>query len=195
MGSEYSWAVDALIIVLVVVSAYLAMVRGFFRELFALASWIIAFFAAFFLAPVVYPKLTEIPGIGGVARNCEIGLLIAFVIVFGAALILASIVIWLFSTSKHDPAISVIDQLLGLVYGAARGLVLVAVLVIVYQELIKTDAEKYDVVESAATYPYVAKTADYIRQIAPAELPQWVTDRVDQVRGDCEAAKTGGLGA
>lgn len=191
MGSEYSWAVDALIIVLVVVSAYLAMVRGFFRELFALASWVIAFFAAFFLAPVVYPHLASIPGVGGILRDCNLGLILSFVVVFGAALIVSGVVIWMFSTPNHYTAVSVVDQLLGLGYGALRGLVLVAVLVIVYQEFVSSGAEKFDVVESAATYPYVEQVAGYIRQYAPSELPDWVTERVQEAQSDCAAAQSG----
>ena len=194
MGSEYSWAVDALVIALVVVSAYLAMVRGFFRELFALASWVIAFFAAFFLGPQVYPHLAEIPGLGGLVRDCNIGQLIAFVVVFGAALIVAGIVIWLFSSgANHYSAVSVVDQLLGLVYGALRGLVLVAVLLIGYE--IATSDEKFDVIESAATYPYVKGTADCILANKPEGLEEWVLEHADSVRKECEAKQSGGLGA
>ena len=191
MGSEYSWAVDALVIVLVVVSAYLAMVRGFFRELFALASWVIAFFAAIFLAPVVHPHLAGLPGVGGFVESCDIGMLVAFVLVFGAALIIAGVIIWLFSSPSRYSAISVVDQVLGLIYGALRGLVLVAVLLIIYQELVRSGTEKYEVIESAAVYPYVDRTATFIRDIAPNELPAWIDERAQQIQRDCEAAKGG----
>ena len=194
MGSEYSWAVDALVIALVVVSAYLAMVRGFFRELFALASWVIAFFAALFLAPQVYPHLSEIPGLGGLLRDCSLGMLISFIIVFGAALIVSGIVIWLFSSgANHYSAVSVIDQLLGLVYGALRGLVLVAALLIGYDAF--NNAEKFDVIESAATYPYVRGAANFIVEHQPDERVNWVKERGESEIKDCEAKQSGGLGA
>lgn len=193
MGSEFSWAVDALVIVLIVVSAYLAMVRGFFRELFALGSWIVAFLAAFFLAPTLQPILNQAPGIGGMLEDCDIGLLVAFILVFGAALILAGVIIWLFSSPTDNPAVSVIDQLLGLLYGALRGLVLVAVLLIAYQEIVRSEADKLDVVESAAVYPYVEMAADVIRGFASEEMTQWAISSIEAMREDCILAQGGAV--
>lgn len=191
---DYSWAVDALVIALVVVSAYLAMVRGFFRELFALASWVIAFFAALFLGPQLYPHLAQIPGLDVLGRNCYIGQIVAFLVVFGAALIVAGIVIWLFSSgAQHYSAVSVVDQLLGLIYGAVRGLVLVAALLIGY-EIVASD-ERYEVINSAATYEYIKGTADFMRANQPEGLKEWVTGHVERVRQKCEVVEDGGSGA
>lgn len=191
MGSEYAWAVDALVIVLLIISAYLAMVRGFFREIFALASWIIAFLAAFFLAPTVQPLLADIPGLGGWLSDCEGGMLAAFIIVFGAALIVTGLIIWLFSSPTRNTAVSVIDQGLGFIYGALRGLILVAVLLIAYQEIVKSDADRLDMIEAAAVYPYVEGAADVVRSLAPERMPAWLTDRLEQMKSDCEASRGG----
>lgn len=192
MGSEYSWAVDALVVVLVIVSSYLAMVRGFFRELFALASWIIAFAAAFFLAPVVQPYLSLIPYVGEqMHKNCEVGVLISFVLVVGVALILTGLIIWMFSTPARNTAVSVIDQVLGLVYGALRGLVLVGVLLIAYQEIFSTQNDRLEVVESAAVYPYVEQAANVIRSVTPGDMPAWLDERIRAMSAECEAGIDG----
>lgn len=187
MGSEYSWAVDALVIVLLIVSAYLAMVRGFFRELFALASWVVAFVAAFWLAPIAQPYLTGLPYLGEqLQRNCEVSVLIAFVLVVGIALILTGLVIWMMSTPARNTAVSVVDQALGLIYGALRGLVLVGVLLIAYQEIFSTENDRLEVVESAVVYPYVAQTADVIRSVTPTDMPGWLADRIQAMSAECE---------
>ncbi|MEL6977095.1 MAG: CvpA family protein [Pseudomonadota bacterium] len=193
MGSEFSWAVDALVVVLIVVSAYLAMVRGFFRELFALGSWIIAFLAAFYLAPTLKPMLEGLPGLGGLLGDCDIGLLVAFILVFGLALILAGLIIWMFSGPSDNPAVSAIDQILGLLYGALRGLVLVSVLLIAYQEIVKSEQDKLEVVENAAVFPYVGMAADVIRGLASDDLTQWAVGSIEAMRQECLSRQDGAL--
>lgn len=179
---EFAWVVDALVGVLVIVSAYLAMVRGLVRELLALASWAVAFFAAFFFAPAVKPLLGDIPGVGGLLNNCQFGMLVAFIVVFGVALIVTGLVVWLISGPTRNSAASVLDQGLGFIYGALRGLVLVAVIYLIYDNLV---AEPQPFVDNAFSIGVVREIADVILELAPEEMPDWLTVRVEQMMGEC----------
>ncbi|MEM9724662.1 MAG: CvpA family protein [Pseudomonadota bacterium] len=194
MGSEFSWAVDAVVIVLVVVSAYLAMVRGVFRELFALASWVAAFFVAFYFTSTAHAYAIDLPVLGDLLRSCGFGMLITFILVFGATLIVCGIVIWLFSSPSSSTTISAIDQVLGLVYGAVRGLVLVAVLLLIYQNLTKSGVERLAMIDEAAVYPYLQEGAAMIDEALPEEYPSWFEDRVNEAQAEC-AARLGVTGA
>ena len=104
-SNDFAWVIDVVVGALIVVSAYLAMVRGLLREMFALLSWAIAFVAAFALAPLAQPLLGDIPAVGPYLRECPFSMLAAFVIVFGLALMAASIVLWFFGDTipQHRP--------------------------------------------------------------------------------------------
>lgn len=183
-STDFAWVVDAVVGVLILVSAYLALVRGFIRELFALASWVVAFFAAFAFAPLLQPALAGLPVIGPHMADCQVSMLVAFVAVFGIALIATGLVIWLFSGAIQDSAIGIVDSGLGFVYGALRGLVLVAVIYIAYQQIVP-DAEQYAFVERANSIELVRGAADIIRSIMPSEVPEWLESRVNQLMGEC----------
>lgn len=183
---ELSWLVDAVVGILVLASAYLAMVRGLVRELFALASWVVAFFAAFFFAPSVQPMLSQLPFAGDYLSECRISMLVAFVLVFGATLIVTGVIIWMFSGSSGESAIGILDQGLGFIYGALRGLVLVAVLYIVYQQ-IGSDTNELAFVEDAFSIGIVRDIAETVQSALPNEWPDWFKDRVNQLMGECGA--------
>ncbi|MEO1330993.1 MAG: CvpA family protein [Pseudomonadota bacterium] len=186
-STDFAWVIDALVGVLVIVSAYLAMVRGAIRELFALLSWAAAFFAAFAFAPMLQPMLTGLPGIGGYLRDCNLSMVVAFVIVFGVALIATGILIWVFSGTIRNTALSLFDQGVGFIYGALRGLVLVAVIYIAYQQIV-LEADRYQFIENAYTIGVVQATAEIIQSIVPDEVPAWLEGRVNALMDQCGAA-------
>lgn len=180
-----SLVVDVVVCVLVLASAYLAMVRGFVRELFALASWVLAFFAAFFFAPSLQPVIAELPGVGGFLEECLTSMVVAFIVVFGIVLIVSGVIIWMFSGSAGDGPTAIVDQGLGFIYGALRGVVLVAVMFITYEVLVQP-TERFAFVEEAMTIDIVRDAADVVRDLLPEdELPGWLESRVAQLRGEC----------
>jgi membrane protein required for colicin V production len=184
---DFTWAVDVGVIVLVVISAYLAMVRGAARELLALASWIIAFFAAFHFAPSVKPRIPSLDGMGSFLGGCEAHTLFAFVVVFGLSLIVTGILFWILSGPTTNARIGAVNQGLGLVYGAARGLVLVAVVYIGYRQISQNEAE-LAFVENAFTTGVVRDTADMLMSFLPTtEMPRWFGDRAAAMMSACAA--------
>ncbi|MCI4661402.1 MAG: CvpA family protein [Neomegalonema sp.] len=186
-SSDLSWVVDVAVVLLVLVSAYLAMTRGVIRELFALLSWAAAFFAAFAFAAAIQPLLMDLPVVGPkLAANCGLSMVVAFVIVFGIALIITSILIWLFSGQIRSTALSVFDQGLGFIYGAVRGLVLVAVIFIAYQRAVP-EGDQYAMIQNAATIGVVQQAASIIEGMMPEEIPDWLRSRVDGLLSECGA--------
>lgn len=182
--SEFSWIVDVVVGLLVLISAYLAMVRGIIREIFALASWAIAFVAAFLLAPSLKPALADIPGVGVYMENCQIAMLVAFVIIFGLALIASGIVIWALTGRARNSALSIFDQGLGFIYGGIRGLALVAVVYIAYEQIVGPDARPA-IVESAATIGVVQASADLVRDLVPDQMPSFLDAQIKELMGEC----------
>ncbi|WP_274424210.1 CvpA family protein [Chelativorans sp. YIM 93263] len=112
---------DGILVGFTLVSAMLAMVRGFSREILSVASWILAAIAAYFLYPVVLPYVT--PYIG----NAMLALGIAAGAVFLVTLIIVTIITMKIADFIVDSRVGALDRTLGFLYGAARGILVVAV--------------------------------------------------------------------
>ena len=77
---------DIAVIAAILLSGILAFVRGFFREVLSIGSWVAAFFAALYLYPVASPYVSQLLGWGDMAD------LVAGIAVFVVSVIVMSLV-------------------------------------------------------------------------------------------------------
>ena len=134
--------VDGGVAFVIVVSAILAYSRGFVREAMAIVGWIAAAIVAYYFAPSLQPSMVGIPVIGEfMADSCELAVIAAFAAVFAVALVVVSIFTPLFAAVVQRSALGGLDQGLGFLFGAARGILLVAVALVVYDRLLQPSAE------------------------------------------------------
>lgn len=117
-----NWA-DFIIIGVIALSALIGIARGLIREVVSLAVWIGAVVLAWFFYRDLAFQLE--PHISTEA----IRLAVAFVIIVLVVLFLGAIVGWLLSLFVEKTGLTGTDRVLGVVFGAARGAVLVAMLV------------------------------------------------------------------
>ena len=119
-----SW-VDLIIIAIIIISALISLIRGFVKESLSLASWILAGFIAlrYFtpLAAMLEPYI-ESPTI----RTGT-----AFAILFVSSLIIGAIINYMASQLVTRTGLTGTDKSLGVVFGAARGVLIVTMLVLV----------------------------------------------------------------
>ena len=116
--------VDIFIIVVVVLSALISLVRGFVKESISLATWIIAGIIALrYYSPMA--DLLE-PYIGSVTLRQWVGGGILFLV----TLIVGAIVNFIVSQLVSRTGLSGTDKALGVVFGAARGMLIVVMLVL-----------------------------------------------------------------
>ncbi|MBV9076795.1 MAG: CvpA family protein [Methylobacteriaceae bacterium] len=106
---------DLVVIGVVVISALLAAVRGFTREVLAIVAWVVAAAAAWFLHPLVLPRLKDH------IANPTIALVAAIGVIFIAVLLVTSIITVKLSDFILDSRIGALDRTLGFLFGAARG--------------------------------------------------------------------------
>ncbi len=115
--------VDYVIIGIIALSAIIGLARGLIREVIALAVWIVAALAAWMFYVPVAEQLTpwiETPSVRMAAA--------VLILVFGV-LIVGAIVAYVLSVLVDKTGLTGTDRLLGMVFGAGRGAVLVALLV------------------------------------------------------------------
>ncbi|WP_112663614.1 CvpA family protein [Microvirga flavescens] len=106
---------DLVVIGVVVISALLAAVRGFTREVLAILAWVAAAAAAWFLHPLAVPKAQQY------IHNNTVALVAAIGVIFVVTLIIVSIVTVKISDLILDSRIGALDRTLGFFFGAARG--------------------------------------------------------------------------
>jgi membrane protein required for colicin V production len=106
---------DLVVIGIVLISALLAAVRGFTREVLAIVAWVVAAAAAGYLHPTPLPIAQQYISSNTVALVATIGA------IFVITLIIVSIITVQISDLILDSRIGALDRTLGLVFGAARG--------------------------------------------------------------------------
>ena len=115
---------DYVVLGIVGLSVLLSIMRGFVREILALASWVIAFIVARLYATDLIPLLPEaIP-------NDALKMLAAFLIVFLTTLLLCSLLAIALSHLFKKAGLGFLDRGLGAVFGALRGVLVVCLLVL-----------------------------------------------------------------
>ncbi|MEM0946841.1 MAG: CvpA family protein [Pseudomonadota bacterium] len=178
--------VDGIVAVIILISAILAYSRGLVREILAIAGWVAAAVAAFFLTPMAEPLVQEIPFINEfLAGSCELSIVTAFVGVFVLALLLISIFIPLFAGAVQRSALGGADQALGFLFGVVRGALLVVVALIVYDRVLIGDP--IEVVDQSRTAAIFANVQDRLADSIPSEAPTWIVERYEELVGSCGA--------
>jgi len=178
--------IDAVVGVVIIISAILAYSRGFVREGMAIAGWIAAAVLAFLFARQVEPLVKEIPVVGEYLQDsCELSIIAAFAAVFAVALVVVSVFTPLFSSIVQRSALGGLDQGLGFFFGVLRGLLLVAVTLVVYDRVVVN--ETVPMVDNSRTAKIFARAQDSIDDQIPEDAPGWIVERYEQLVGDCGA--------
>jgi membrane protein required for colicin V production len=116
--------VDYAIIAILVVSAGISVLRGFLREAISLLGWVLAFWLALTFADDVsglFARYVVQPSI----RHA-----LAFFTIVVATLVITAIVMYFVRLIVDKTEITGTDRALGIVFGIARGIVIVAILVL-----------------------------------------------------------------
>ncbi len=180
--------VDGGVALLVLISGVLAYSRGFLREIMAILGWVVAAIAAFFLATRAEPLVKEIPLLSDfLGESCELSIIAAFAIVFAVALVIVSIFTPLFSSAVQRSALGGIDQGFGFLFGVLRGLVLVAIALVVYDRIVLN--EPVPLIDDSQTARIFADVQNNLNERVPESLPNWITERYEELVGSCGDAQ------
>ena len=157
---------DLAVLVVVGLSILLSVIRGLVREVLALSAWVVAFLAANLLAGQVAAWLPDaVPGE-------EFRLLAGFLGVFLTVLIAMSVLAIMVSKLVKNAGLGLEDRLLGSVFGFARGLLVVMVVVLLAG---LTSLPRQAVWRNAVLSDPLEAFAGRVKAWLPADLAQRIT--------------------
>lgn len=112
---------DLFFLAIVVISAVIGLFRGLLREALSLAAWILAFVVAYRYGPMAAGHLEAYISVPSVR------LATAYAVLFLATLIAGAIVNYFVGRMVKATGFTGTDRTLGLLFGAARGVVLITI--------------------------------------------------------------------
>ncbi len=158
---------DLVVIGVVLLSALLAAVRGFTREVLAIVSWVAAAAVAWAFHPQLVPLIKQY--IPASSAQDMIALVASIAVLFLGTLIVVSLVTARISDFVLDSRIGALDRTLGFVFGAARGLLLAVIGYVFFTALVGT--EKMPVwAKEAKSRPMLEETGRSLVGMLPQDI-------------------------
>ena len=159
--------VDFAVLGVLALSALVGLMRGLVREVLGLGAWAAALLIAspygvfLYVQPIARQHITDPSIADGVA----------FGLVFLAALIVLSLLVGRISGAVRGSVLGGLDRTLGLPFGIARGVVLMAVAFVVGAYVVPPEQWPPPVLQSRAL-PLVGRSAEWLSaQLPPAYRP------------------------
>lgn len=155
--------VDLAVLVVIALSAVFAFARGFVREALSIAAWIAAALITLYGFDAAYSFTTRF------VTTALLADLIAGVGLFFVSLIVLTIITGYVARYLQWSALTPIDRTLGLVFGVARGLVLVSIAYFLVDITLPPN-DRPGLLRDARSQPILAQGADMLRGVLPASL-------------------------
>lgn len=161
---------DGIVLAVVLLSAVLAMMRGFLREVLSIGSWIAAAAGAYFLYPTFLPFAQQYITEEVFATAAVIGVL------FFLVLIIVSYLTMKLSDVVADSAIGPLDRTLGFLFGAARGVLLFVIATLFFNFFIPENPPQW--VADSRSKPILDELGADLLAILPDDPEGQIIDRI-----------------
>jgi membrane protein required for colicin V production len=162
---------DIVLIAVMLVSGFLAMVRGFIREVLSIIAWILAAVATLYSYSKLLPFARQYFNNDVVATVAVVGG------VFLLTLIVVSILTVRISDMVLDSRVGALDRTLGFLFGLARGLVIVVIAFLFFTWLVP-DRSQPEWVKSAKSRVVLAGTGQWLMSMLPEDPESTILKRL-----------------
>jgi membrane protein required for colicin V production len=153
--------IDYIVLLVLILSCVVGFMRGLLREIISLATWVLAVTLAWRLSGIVEPYL------GGALAGAAVRTWAARGLVFVCVLLIGTATGAIVSHFVRLSIFSSMDRMLGALFGAARGMVLLGVFAILAQSVKVNEVAWY---KQSLLLPYAERVASLLRAFAGARL-------------------------
>src|SRR3954467_9970330 len=158
---------DVILLAVMLISALLAMVRGFMREVLSIASWAAAALLTLYAYPRLKPIVLQYFSNDVVASSITIGG------VFLGTLLIVSVITIKISDTVLDSRVGALDRTLGFLFGLARGLVIVVVAFLFFAWLVPEKSQP-GWVRDAKSKVVLKGTGDWLISMLPEDTESYL---------------------
>ncbi|HWT30504.1 MAG TPA: CvpA family protein [Propylenella sp.] len=176
---------DGILIFVMLISAVLAMIRGFTREVFSIGSWVAAAAVTYFFWQDVLPHVQRYID----DKNLALGVTIAGL--FFITLLVVSLITMRVSDFVLDSKAGPLDRTLGFIFGAARGLILVVIAVLFLNFFIAPEHQP-DWIAAAKSKPWLDNIGNDLMNRLPDDPEAEILQRLRGEEADQPGAPPAG---
>ncbi len=168
---------DVIILIVVAISALIALNRGLVKEVLSIVGWVLATMAIIYLLPVCLPFTKKF-----VASGILAGILTALMI------FVLFFVIWIYSTSQvigkiRTSKLNGLDRLLGLFFGVMRAFLLVVLFNIMVSWIIPEDKQA-EVLTESKYYQLAGSFAKPLEEMIPQETLDLIKEKTKSLSAE-----------
>jgi membrane protein required for colicin V production len=165
---------DLLVLTIMLVSGVLAMIRGFFREVLSVAAWA----AAAAVTVMFYDKLLPIAEANlGTGTSAKVAVILG---TFLVTLLIGTIIVARISNMVLDSRIGALDRTLGMVFGLARGLLIMVVAFFLFTWFVPAD-KLPEGVRDAKSRETLQVTGKWLQSLLPQDMDNYISSLVGNV--------------
>lgn len=155
--------VDLIFLAVILLSVIIGVVRGFTQEILAIVGWVGAVFIAIYCLPLVRPYVRDF------ISSPLIADVVAGAVLFLLALIILTVISKAISSQIKGSTLGSIDRTLGLVFGAFRGYILLALIYLMAASVTKIQSWPKPV-QTTRGLPFLDRGADFIKSLLPKDF-------------------------
>jgi membrane protein required for colicin V production len=170
---------DIILIGVMLVSALLAMIRGFMREILSIAAWIIA------AGVTLYSYAKLLPFAKSYFSNDILATVVLVVVTFLGTLLIVSIITVRFSDMVLDSRVGALDRTLGFLFGLGRGLIIVVVAFVFFAWLVPERSQP-EWIRNAKSRVVLQGTGDWLISMLPEDLDSTISKRLKKPKPEDE---------
>lgn len=154
---------DLAVLAVILISALISFMRGFFREAVSLTTWIMAILITLMFTSQ-FSTLLPADTIETPAARASISAMILF---FGT-LAIGAMISWLFQRIVNNTSLTKVDRFAGVAFGVGRGIILIVLLVMAAHLTPSMKQETWW--KNSATMPYFELAARFLHAQLPASI-------------------------
>jgi membrane protein required for colicin V production len=183
---------DVLVLIVLLVSALIAFLRGAIREILTILGVVGGLAAAWYAGPLLIPHMEGWLGVKeGVEPEKLLGILpydllahiLSYGLIFIVVVIILSIISHMIAETARAIGLGPVDRTLGVIFGLARGVLLLGVIYFPFHLMLGPE-EKEQWFEGSKTFFYVEQTSQAMVEMLPEET-------VAKFQKDAESIKEG----
>ncbi len=189
--------IDILVIVILLISAMIAFLRGAIREVLTITGVVGGLAAAFYIGPKIAPLFkgwlgvvegTEPEKLFGILPYDLLGMILAYGAVFITVVIILSILSHFLAETIRNLGLGAVDRTLGFIFGLIRGIILLGLLYLPVHIFAASDS-KDEWFAGSKTHLYLEKTAAELEKFIPESAKDDMKESVQQIEKNNETRK------